>query len=391
MNRRLLQSVALVAWLATGGSAFPDDQTSILTLAPEAGGTIVFNWITDRCTPTDVPDAPARAFRDYMGQIHLMATHQDNRAFVGADFNHLSHPCQVVYEGDHLDDPSRFDDRQWLTSFVTDDGRNVFALVHDEFQGNLRPALCPSRKYMSCWYNAITFALSTDGGMSFHQPPAPANVIAAPSVPYLPDAGRPIGYFQPTNIVRKDSFYYFMFLATNAGAQAGGICVARSDRPADPDTWRAWDGTGFDAHLVGPYLDPAATTSHTCTPVGKGRLFELGSLAFDRLSGQFVYLGAVSVGSGDAAHPRGAYLSTSPDLIHWSMPMQLFRSPPADPTGENFRYGLFSLIDETSATRDFSEISSYDSLYLYFVKFDLANQPYGRILAKKQVVARPPS
>ena len=116
----------------------------------------MFDWNTQRCATTDTPDAPPRAFRDFLGRVHLIATHEDNRALIGPDFSALSHPCAIIYQGDHDDDPAAFDDRQWLTSFSTSDGRTVFALVHNEFQGNLRPALCPSRKYLSCRYNAIT-------------------------------------------------------------------------------------------------------------------------------------------------------------------------------------------------------------------------------------------
>jgi hypothetical protein len=373
-----------------GNAAVGQDESGFPTLAVVGTEKVIFDWATDRCTETDIPDAPPRAFRDYAGRIHLLATHRDNRAFVGASFDDLSHPCAVIYQGDHDDDPSKFDDRQWLTSFVTDDGRTIYALVHNEFQGNLRPDLCPSRKYLPCWYNAITAAVSTDGGATFRQEAAPANVVAAPPVPYDGNAGGPVGYFQPTNIVRKDGFYYFMFLATAAGPQGGGVCVARTATPAVPASWRAWDGEDFTVRLAGAYFDRDRNPD-TCAPVGKGHLFEMSSLSFDRPSGLFVYLGAVSVGAGDARHPRGAYVSTSSDLISWSPPVQIFRSPPMDGPEPNYRYGLFSLIDETSGGRDFSEISSYDGLYLYFVKFDLANQPYSRILAKMKLVPLPPS
>jgi hypothetical protein len=65
--------------------------------------------------------------------------------------------------------------------------------------------------------------------------------------------------------------------------------------------------------------------------------------------------------------------------------MRLFASP-KDP---NIRYGLFSLIDEGSRSRDFSEISSYDRLWLYYVKFDLTRQPYARMLVKVKVSVAP--
>jgi hypothetical protein len=386
----LIGAAALVALGAGGARAVATSDPPRLEMAAGAPETVIFDWDTQRCAQTDIPDAPPRAFRDFAGRVHLMATHQDDRAFVGPDFDHLSHPCTVIYQGDHNDNPAQFDDRQWLTAFATEDGRTIYALVHDEFQGNLRPALCPSRKYLSCWYNAITFAVSSDGGQSFRQPPAPGNLVAAPSVPYVPDAGHPVGYFQPTNIVHKDGAWYFMFLATAAGKQTGGVCVARSNNVADPSSWRAWDGNGFNAHLLGPYLEPAAIPAATCAPVGRGDLFELGSLTLDRASGLFVYLGAISVGKGDAAHPPGAYYSTSSDLIHWSPAVQLFRSPPPRPApGQNLRYGLFALVDQSSTDRDFSEISAYGDLYLYYVKFDLSRQPYARVLARRKVTAAP--
>lgn len=384
-GRILFAGVAL--WPAVGFARADSIAEPRLAVAANAPEQIVFNWDTDRCAETDIPDAPARAFRDFAGMVHLIATHQDNRAFIGADFDHLAHPCRIVYQGDHNDSPAKFDDRQWLAAFATDDGRRVFALVHDEFQGNLRPALCPSRKYLSCWYNSITAATSDDGGASFQQAAAPANVVAAPSVPYAADAGHPVGYFQPTNIVRKGGAFYVMFLATAAGSQTGGVCVARTTDLSDPGSWRAWDGKGFNAGLRGPYLDPAGPP-HTCAPVGKGALFELGSLTYDENSRLFVYLGAISIGKGDAAHPPGAYYATSSDLLSWSAPVQLFRSPPrGDGPGQNVRYGLFSLIDEASTTADFRDIASYGHLYLYYVKFDLTRQPYARVLAKSLVTA----
>ena len=40
---------------------------------------------------------------------------------------------------------------------------------------------------------------------------------------------------------------------------------------------------------------------------------------------------------------------------------------------------------------DYSDIGSYGSLYLYYVKFDLSRQPYARILAKQRITAKGPS
>jgi hypothetical protein len=378
--RRIALAVLLL--LAAAADAAADEpEMSVPAGTPEH---VVFDWDKDRCAKTDIPDAPPRAFRDADGRIHLLATHQDNRQFVGPDFDRLSHPCAVIYEGEHADSPGAFDDRQWLAAFQTDDGRTIHALVHNEYQGNLHKGACPSGRYLSCWYNAITYAVSTDEGFTFRAPPAPGNIVAAPPVAYQPDAGRPVGYFQPTNIVRgKDGAFYFMFLSAGISGRPGGVCVARTTRPDVVSSWRAWDGKGFNARLSGAYDKDLSPGS--CTGVGKGSLFELGSLAYDRTSGLFVYLGAISVGKGDRAHPPGAYYATSSDLVSWSSPVRLFTSP----GDSKVRYGLFSLIDEGSRSRDFSEISAYDRLYLYYVKFDLARQPYARVMVKAKVSVAP--
>src|SRR5438309_2348383 len=96
------------------------------------GEQVVYSWYTDRCSADDTPDTPPRAFRDFSGDVHLVSTHEANRALVGRDFAHFRHECAVIYQGSHSDDPSRYSDRQWLTSFYTEDGRRIHALVHNE-------------------------------------------------------------------------------------------------------------------------------------------------------------------------------------------------------------------------------------------------------------------
>jgi hypothetical protein len=56
-----------------------------LAITVKATGEIetVTSWRHDACTKTDVPDTPARAFRDVNGNIHLIASHSTARALVG--------------------------------------------------------------------------------------------------------------------------------------------------------------------------------------------------------------------------------------------------------------------------------------------------------------------
>ena len=350
---------------------------------------VVYSWYTDRCADQDTPDTPPRAFRDFAGDVHLFSTHEANRALVGPDFGNLHHACTVVYRGAHSDVPSQYNDRQWLASFTTVDGRHIHALVHSEFQGNRRKQACPSGRYLSCWYNAITYAHSDDGGYSFQQPAPSENLVAVPPYRYPGELGHPVGYFQPTNIVEQNGFFYFLFLAAEFGLQRRGLCVARTGDPSDPHSWRGWSGTDFDVQFVDPYgsakFDP---TEHVCQPV-QGRLFEVGSLSLDARTGLFLMLTSISDGNGSSRFPPGPYLSTSKDLLSWSepAPVHLDSDGHLDP---NYRYGFFSLIDESSQSLNFSTISKVPSLFLYYVKMSKVDSPFGRILMKRKLRALAP-
>ena len=155
----------------------------------------VFRWQADRCAPDDIPDAPARAFRDQAGTVHLFASHYVNRALVGPLLDAVRPDCAVAFVADKADDPEKFDDYVWLAGFHTDDGHTVAALAHAEFHGDRRPALCQSRQYMSCWWNAVLGLVSHDGGGAFTRAPGAGAVGAAPPYPPVLGVGRPDGDF----------------------------------------------------------------------------------------------------------------------------------------------------------------------------------------------------
>ena len=51
------------------------------------------------------------------------------------------------------------------------------------------------------------------------------------------------------------------------GAQQVGACVMRTKNPANPASWRAWDGTGYNVQFIDPYTNPQPPEQHVCTPV----------------------------------------------------------------------------------------------------------------------------
>jgi len=145
------------------------------------GAQVVFDSGSSACSPEDTPDAPPRAFRDAAGQVHLIASSYVTRAMLGPTLDQVRHSCQVVMQSDYDSRPYKFNDREWVTAPYTRDGRTVFALVHEEYQGDKHPGRCPSGIYLKCWYNSITFAVSRDGGATFSQRSPPRDLV--PSVP----------------------------------------------------------------------------------------------------------------------------------------------------------------------------------------------------------------
>src|SRR5215469_6208061 len=68
---------------------------------------VVFDT-SESCELIDVPDAPARAFRDDRGIVHLIASHYVARAMIGRSLDQLSHTCRIIYRSPKDTDPSHF-------------------------------------------------------------------------------------------------------------------------------------------------------------------------------------------------------------------------------------------------------------------------------------------
>jgi hypothetical protein len=138
--------------------------------------TAVFDTVNESCEQIDIPDAQARAFRDYKGTVHLIASHYITRASLGPTLESAKHNCQVVYNSHHDANPANFDDATWLDSFYSIDGKKIVALGHTEYHGDEHPGMCASKTdSIPCWYNVDTFHISQDGGYHFASPKAPAN------------------------------------------------------------------------------------------------------------------------------------------------------------------------------------------------------------------------
>ncbi|HYM33348.1 MAG TPA: hypothetical protein VEU47_18765 [Candidatus Cybelea sp.] len=328
----------------------------------------VFAWNTMHCEQWDIPDAPARAWRDADGGVHLVASHYINREMAGPDLNHLRQDCRIVYQGGNDDLPQHYDDRSWIASTYSLDGKTVFALVHNEFHGHLRPALCPSREYIRCWENTLTMVTSRDGGATFTHEAPPWQYVAGLPYRYRGDIGHQIGYFNPSNIVQRGAFYYAFFWAEAEGAQQRGACLMRTDNLADRRAWRGWDGKDFTVVFEDPYvvtaMDPA---KHTCAPVSPSGLPSIVTgVALHRPSGLYVAVMATRRPLLPGGAPvNGVYASTSPDLIHWSDPALIWSAPVLFNFACSDRDAIFypALLDPSDTSRNFEDVGDHAFIY----------------------------
>jgi hypothetical protein len=259
------------------------------------------------------------------------------------------------------------------------EGGVIHALVHNEYHDPLAPncRLGDTTPANPCWYNAITYAYSADGGRSFQHPPAPGHVVAAPPFTWNPAAPRGAppaqGYFEPSNIVRgPDGAFYSMFFAlVKQGDQTvGGTCLMRAESLSDPASWRAWDGQGFTVRMGSPYVS-GASSGAPCAFVSHRVIGDLrGSLTRNDYLGRYLLVGT-TVRTGPAGTPVcGFWLSLSQDLVRWTEP-QLLREV-ALPFAPCMRNGspngseiYPSIIDHADTTASFER--SGRTPYLYWV------------------------
>ncbi|MGH2980376.1 MAG: hypothetical protein ACRDLQ_12185, partial [Solirubrobacterales bacterium] len=298
--------------------------------------------------------------------------HYVTRASVGPTLDAVRHDCRRVMVSDLDSDPARFDDREWILSPYTEDGRTVYGLIHNEHQGYKHPGQCEADEHLDCWYNSITLARSTDGGRTFTHRPPPRHLVAAVPYRYRPDAGKAYGLFVPSNIMRRDDGHYYALIHAEAfGAQREGTCVIRTPRLDQPGAWRAWDGSGFNVRFVNPYVSEGDETDHVCAPVSFPEIVGMTfSLTYNTYLDKYVLVSPAGARRpGKRGVVWGFYYSTSEDLIDWS-PRQLIREAGlvtsfecGDPNPVYFP----SLIDPASSSRNFSTTGRRP--WLYFTRF----------------------
>jgi hypothetical protein len=348
------------------GAAAPESRISIAG-SPQ----VVFDWSREACDAAESPDLPARAFRDHRGRVQLLLSHFQNYRLIGSSLGRLRPDCDPILRSAQDPRPAAFADLEWIASVFTRDGRTIWALVHDEYQGHRHPGRCPGGSYHRCWYNAVTLARSRDGGRSYGAAGRPPrNLVAAPPFRYRPGIG-PRGAFGPSNVViGPDRAHYFLLRVRDLVGRRG-VCLMRSSRPTSGSAWRAWDGEGFGARLGTPYRT-AAQRRMPCALIEPGDIAEMTeSLTYNLALRRYLLVGLAPPGPLSVGPKRrGIYYSTSADLIRWT-PRKLI-VPAA--TKANYRCGgpapraYPSVIDPGSRSPTFE--TSGATPFLYYTQFN---------------------
>jgi hypothetical protein len=338
---------------------------------------LVFDWSAERCEDLDIPDGPARAVRAEDGEVVVFATHYSgNYLSRGSDFDTLGRPCDPPpLVSAYLPTPKSYENHEWLWSPYRQ-GASWHVLIHNEFYDPTSVNCSPGNL---CWYNSITYAVSTDGAHSFVKPSPPAHVVApAPRAWTPPDTPQDLhveGYMAPTNIVLAPDGYYYalmrlMRIDPANGIDVRGVCAMRTKTLGDPASWRAWDGTGFDLPLPSPYIAGADVQDCEFVELPSGASAQ--SLAYNTYLERYMTLDEhLSWETGKQV--CGFTLSTSVDLIHWSEVQMLTPARIGCDTDdttpgqlEPVRVQYPSIIDHEDSTTNFERPGR--TPYLYYTR-----------------------
>lgn len=339
----------------------------VVTLSGSPG--VLFAPVRDGCDGNDVPDAPARVFRDADGAITLFGLHYTNHALKGPSLDALKIVCRSALPSNGDGDPTAYDDKSWIAATWTRDGMVVDGLVHHEFQANEHPGRCRFPAYMQCWFNTVLAVRSTDGGATFVKLKQP--VVASAPFPQDVGQGRHRGFFNPSNIVSDGRFFYVLASTTGWEGQDSGVCLFRTTDPDTASSWRAYDGNAFSIGYADPYRSPIGTFPKPCQPLAP---FPAPVGAVVRQRGTGLWLAVFQAAANSGAFPvSGIYAAGSRDLLHWSMPRLILQGVTnyEDPCRSGGRMIAYpSLVDAEAHGRNFDDVGTTATLLYASLKVE---------------------
>ena len=274
-----------------------------------------------KCGFIDVPDIPARAFRDpAAGVVRYVVGSTNYHHMSGPDLLNVTRECYAAWNETDDPNPANFAGDEFLDSTVAFANGTVWSLVHTEYPGNVYHN-CTGPAYPHCWTVTIGLAVSHDFGATWaHARPPPGHLVAA--VPYGYNQSQlAYGWGDPSNIVlRDDGFYYAAIWNRNqVGLQAPGVCMMRTADLSDPASWRAWNGATFSVPFASPYtMAPGTEADHVCTVTNLPGC-PLGGMSWSTWLRKYVATMDCSLQGGEQF-----YIATSDDLITWSVPQPFY-------------------------------------------------------------------
>ena len=328
----------------------------------------LYRWATDRCEDEFIPDSPARAFRRADGKMALLAAHRENWLLVGDSFETLKPVCRSTLRS--TEHQSEGLGRLWIQAIYTRDGRTVTALLSQDLKAEMQARGCdPAGQPGRCWVNNILAARSTDMGESYQLLPPQERTVATLAPAYPPSAKGRYGAFTVSNIVAHQGAFYTMIWVQAAGRQKTGNCLFRTDDPADPQSWRGWDGRGFSVDMRRPDADT------TCALVAPQSLRgEVRSLTYSTQHKVWIAVFATQYKLPEDQRPvRGFYYAQSDDLFAWTPPRRIMAAP-LKPREEQMEYFVYypSLLDPDSKSPNFDTIDGARPVLL-FTRTNLRN------------------
>lgn len=347
--------------LASSGAIFPDTGPSVQVVGSPA---VVFNHSTQACADLDIPDMPARAFRDQNGLVNFIDSHYITWRSTGDSLDNLQRDCKVTMRSANNPDFNKFTFNEWLTTpYRADDGK-IYALVHNEWYAYLVDPKCTQAEQINGWVNALTLAVSDDNGASFHHPAD--YVVWRPVVPWntsfscsAPNYTR-YGAMNPSSIVKKDGYYYVLYQseADPTGHYHSGTCLMRTARLDQAKAWQVWNGANWDDSV-----------DAVCQPLDPDKIEKMHeSLTYSKYFNAYLLVGTKMFPEA------GIFFSLSSDLIHWSKPIKIY---PA--TGMLYS----SFIDESDTSPNF-EYSGREG-YVYFTRPNNGNGGLNRDLMRLKI------
>jgi hypothetical protein len=330
----------------------------------------IFRWATDRCDAKDFPDVALRVLHEGSEDSKILSSNWSNR-FRKLDIStmHFRSECASSFKSDRQADPSLYDDFSWMASLASD-GKVVHALIHHEYHANEHAGKCRFQIYEQCWYNTITYARSDDGGKTFHQS-IPPKVVAAPPFPQEEGQGKRRGFFNPSNIIFHQGYWWTFIFTSGWNGQRFGSCLFRSPDVSDPGSWRAYDGVDFTSNFPDPYVSPAKANTAPCL-----HIFDQSVGSISRTGdGRFVSVFVKHEESNDAARTKKAFVASawSGDLIHWSDPEKLTEITDVSTSdcSANARYAYPALLSIDDGVVRQGELRG--RIFLSLVRFNIQN------------------